>query len=713
MEKLIIFVFTVIFIFLAPCCDNAQNKIISGKSLSGDTDTMSINTTIRHAFVLIRKNPDHALELLNNARRASISSNYTEGIGRSIDYMGMAWFFKYNYDSAISYHKRAFFVFERIDNKKGMALALLHLSYDYSLLHELEKSLECAEKARKLYSGEYNFIGEYNCIEALIYLNRQMQNDRALDSLVKSIVVAAERTGDEKKIANSYYNLGSHFINQAYLNMAIDAFYKSLRIAEKSKDSTGIANALGSIALANLYMQEYEQSINYYNKQKIILKDQNNEYELAITYSNMAMAYSGLGDHETSLFYHFSSLKLLNNMKYGLALSNSLYNIGYTYLLMNNIDSSLHFTQQAFDLAEQNNYYEIRSKCYLTFGKIEMHNHNMSRSLALLEKSVEYAEKYNYPDILLEASDMLSGLYGSQHDYQRAFHYIRLNNKINDSIVSEKNVKRITQLEMQHAFEKKQNDIEVKHVQEKLIYETKLKRDRIVLIFSFIVGSLIVILGIILYRYFLKTRKANKEKEYLLKEIHHRVKNNLMVISSLLNLQSGSITDATTKTAVKESQNRVKSMALIHQLLYQSETFTNIDFPEYLSQLMESLQSTYHKPGSNIRYQIDADNITLDIDTAIPLGLITNEIATNAYKYAFIDCTPGLINIEFKHLKGHACLLRISDNGVGLPLNFNPDDSNTLGLKLVKLLSKQIKAKMDFKSNNGADFQLTFNEQIV
>jgi len=192
-------------------------------------------------------------------------------------------------------------------------------------------------------------------------------------------------------------------------------------------------------------------------------------------------------------------------------------------------------------------------------------------------------------------------------------------NEVSDSLISGENYKRITQLEMQHAFDQKQNELEVDHLKERLKFETTLKRNRLVLVFSLLFGLLIIVFGVFMYSSYLKLRKTDKEKEALLKEIHHRVKNNLMVISSLLNLQSESINDDSTRLAVKESQNRVKSMALIHQLLYQSEMFARIDFPVYLKQLMDSLQSTYCKPGMNIKYRITAEKINLDIDTAIPL----------------------------------------------------------------------------------------------
>lgn len=197
-----------------------------------------------------------------------------------------------------------------------------------------------------------------------------------------------------------------------------------------------------------------------------------------------------------------------------------------------------------------------------------------------------------------------------------------------------------------------------------------------------------------------------KDRELLIKEIHHRVKNNLQIISSFLNLQSDTINDEHTRAVIKESESRVKSMALIHQLLYQSEMVTNIDFSQYLYQLMSDLKSMYSKPGKDIQFSVEAENIELDIDIAIPLGLITNELASNAYKYAFEERKSGKIDIVFSRIPEGYYLFRISDNGNGFPENYDPKKSSTLGLKLVRLLTKQLEGSLDILKNNGTEFKL-------
>jgi two-component sensor histidine kinase len=206
--------------------------------------------------------------------------------------------------------------------------------------------------------------------------------------------------------------------------------------------------------------------------------------------------------------------------------------------------------------------------------------------------------------------------------------------------------------------------------------------------------------------------KVLHERELLLKEIHHRVKNNLQVISSLLNLQVGSITDRSAKAAVRDSQARVKSMSLIHQLLYENDEFAAIDFHRYLNQLMITLQDTYKKPDKDIKYKINANKVFLDIEKAIPLGLMTNELITNAYKYAFSKTHEGFINIQFGMQLKNMYTLTVSDNGIGLPEDFDFYQSESLGLKLVRLLTEQIDGTIRIERDQGTKFIISFKENM-
>ncbi|MCX9080555.1 MAG: PAS domain S-box protein, partial [Candidatus Methanoperedens sp.] len=199
-----------------------------------------------------------------------------------------------------------------------------------------------------------------------------------------------------------------------------------------------------------------------------------------------------------------------------------------------------------------------------------------------------------------------------------------------------------------------------------------------------------------------------REKEVLLQEIHHRVKNNMQVISSLIALQAGYTEDEQVHQMFRESQSRIRSMALVHEQLYRSHDLARIDFSRYIGELTSNLMHSYQKTLGRIRLEVHSDPIFLDVDTAIPCGLIINELVSNALKHAFPNGRDGIINIEF-HLNSEQSLtLIVRDNGVGFPEELNVHRTETLGLQLVTSLTAQLNATIGLQQANGTMFEIRF-----
>lgn len=201
------------------------------------------------------------------------------------------------------------------------------------------------------------------------------------------------------------------------------------------------------------------------------------------------------------------------------------------------------------------------------------------------------------------------------------------------------------------------------------------------------------------------------DKEMLLKEIHHRVKNNLQVITSLLRLQGRYVEDVQSKLLFTNCQYRIKSMALIHEMLYKSDDISKINFGKYIEllalELIESMKGVEH----NIEFKIDAPKIYLNIDTAIPLGLLLNEVITNSLKYGILNDSSGIIYLEIVANNNHNFDILIGDNGVGFPSEVNFKTTNTLGLKLIDRLISQLKGSIEKSENTkGTNYIITFQE---
>jgi len=213
-----------------------------------------------------------------------------------------------------------------------------------------------------------------------------------------------------------------------------------------------------------------------------------------------------------------------------------------------------------------------------------------------------------------------------------------------------------------------------------------------------------------------KTEKMLKNsldaKEMLLKEIHHRMKNNLMIISSLLNLQSRYIKDEESKNIFKESQNRARSMALMHERLYQSADLKSIDFGDYISTQANDIYHTYVMDTNLIKLNIDVDDLRLDINTSIPLGLIVNELVTNSLKHGFPEGKSGEIGIIF-HKQDENYILEIKDNGVGFSEDIDYNNTDSLGLQLINNLTDQIDGEIEFNTSSGTSFKISFKEGTI
>lgn len=204
-----------------------------------------------------------------------------------------------------------------------------------------------------------------------------------------------------------------------------------------------------------------------------------------------------------------------------------------------------------------------------------------------------------------------------------------------------------------------------------------------------------------------------KDKEVLLKEIHHRVKNNLQVISSLLDLQTLKMEDGTAKSALEEGKSRVQSIAILHHQLYQHDDLVQVDLKTFSDELFKQVLGVFKKPNQQVEVSLDISQTLIDIDTAVPFGLILNELFTNSFKYAFNDGKPGRIEMRVEQQRDSTSgkpknIFVYRDSGPGLPSNIELSSANTLGLRLIATLSEQFKGTSSYQYNNGAEFSITF-----
>ncbi|QHV96322.1 tetratricopeptide repeat-containing sensor histidine kinase [Spirosoma endbachense] len=308
-------------------------------------------------------------------------------------------------------------------------------------------------------------------------------------------------------------------------------------------------------------------------------------------------------------------------------------------------------------------------------------------------------------------------------------HYQRYK-AINDSVFNQTKSQQLAELGIRYETQKKEQDLQLKAKNIALLTQQgqtqQTQRN------SLLVGTALLmgLLGLSVNRYRLKQRSNQlleikqqqinhknqvlqqllEDKERLLKEIHHRVKNNLQVVMSLLNSQASYLSDDTALSAIQQSQHRLQSMALIHQKLYQAQGVARIPMNDYIQEVVAYLRESYELPQP-ISFDVQVEAIELDVTQAVPLGLIINEAITNALKYAFPNDRSGTISLNFHRLKPTTFELRISDDGVGLPADYDPARSHSLGMTLIEGFSQQLGGELTIRNHAGLSISLLFQDE--
>lgn len=336
---------------------------------------------------------------------------------------------------------------------------------------------------------------------------------------------------------------------------------------------------------------------------------------------------------------------------------------------------------------------------------------------AINDNGYSLAKKYRLGFIL----DTLQG------NFKDGIYKFQQSSRLNDSLLQVSKTKSINELQVKYKVAKKDNDLLTQHKnielleKQKQFHQAAIKRDSIIKTVTYIFLGLFLVIIFILFRGYAARKKAglaleNKqeeikikngqlevlvdEKEWLLREVHHRVKNNLQIVMSLLNSQSSFLEDEAALLAIKNSQHRVHSMALIHQKLYKSDEFSTLHMPDYIHELVTYLKDSFDTKGL-ITFNVNVEDVEMDVTQAVPIGLIINEAVTNCIKYAFPDNKRGSIVVSLLHSHDDVFILSISDDGIGFPESFDISKAQSLGLKLIKGLSRDLEGTFTISGKGG------------
>ncbi len=398
-------------------------------------------------------------------------------------------------------------------------------------------------------------------------------------------------------------------------------------------------------------------------------------------------------------------------------------NIGKSYLQLKQFEEALPYLENSIDLIEENNiglYSEDVIENSLALADCHLQLENFQKAKDILNEKLRPIKIEH----IIKKNRLLAAYFDKIEDYKNASFYLKKNVRIADSINTNDSSLKKQQLSTvaKYEIENSKRMIDAQKMEmERARNEMQAKDEQINLVFISLIFTLLGFAGLV-YAY-LKSIKNQRliaeqkhiienslvEKDSLLKEIHHRVKNNLQMVSSLLSLQTKNTRSKAAIEALEEGKSRVKAMALIHQKLYQNDDLSVIEMQGYIESLVNSVQSVFKKGGHNINITIDAEGVELDIDRAIPFGLILNELVSNTFKYAFPEGDEnGKIYIHLRK-NGDQGFFEYTDNGVGLSEDSEERANSSMGVRLMKRLVNQLQSTLNIdKTTDGVRFWFNF-----
>jgi len=548
---------------------------------------------------------------------------------------------------------------------------------------------------------------------------------KSLDTIQKVLSIYHET--NNASVQYLYDLTGAIYGSMGNYTMEIKNCQLAVQATEKTKDTSlstcTIYNRMG-IAYDNI--KQPEQAIPYYKRAISVAMKYNDRRSIFTIMPNLMSSYRMSGQPARSV----DELELVEREYKPVDISDRIRFVGIAaicYLELKRYDLAekyhrellaIYNTRPDDDPLQVYVYSHLIEYCLITKKYLEaanycLHNDRFCRKYGYIKGSSKNYLQWSIAD-------------SAQGHYAAALSHYQMHVSINDSLYNEAKTKEIAQLQIQYETEKKEQNIQLLTRQTQLqntqLRQTKLTKN---LLFGS-AGLLALLLGLGYNRYRLKQRsnkelqakqeeinKKNeslnqlvKEKEWLVKEMHHRVKNNLQIIISLLNTQSLYLDNEAAQSAIKESQQRLHTISMIHQKLYQSDNSTMINMQTYVNELIDYLKESLNaSPAIHFEKHINA--IELDVAQAIPIGLILNEAITNSIKYAFPG-NAGMINIKMLIGPDGNIVLQIEDNGVGLPANESIGKSGSMGLSLISGLASQLGSTYTIRNDNGVKIKLEF-----
>lgn len=493
---------------------------------------------------------------------------------------------------------------------------------------------------------------------------------------------------------------------------SLEASGIALKYYEALKDTIGMISSGSKMGHMLTELGNHKEALKYLNKSLELSTLTGNIAEEVISNTNLGILYEKMKDYDTAIQFYSRAYELGESQDNAYSKVINRYNMASILIIAGQSEASRPFAEACARLADSINIPSLRGASHRLLANALVDDKQIDRALGLLIPQLDTTQYALGLKDQTEVYTLIVKAYKMQGNYSQAFFALETLKNLNDSLIGIESRKTMNELSAQYESEKKEQQIALLDLEKESALATIAQKNRALIIIG---AGLVIVMGLSLFLYFLFTKykeqklkltRLLEEKEYLIKEIHHRVKNNLQIISSLLQLQSRHLDEPHAIEALNDGESRVKSMAIIHQHLYTEDNLNQVNITSYIDNLITNLKSSYQSPDVEVLFHQDIEDIALDVGDMIPIGLIVNELITNSLKYAFNDRDKGNIWISIKPEQS-GLKIEIKDDGVGM----NPKQvSKGFGTRLIKAFIRKLDATMDIVIKDGTTVKITVPE---
>ena len=560
------------------------------------------------------------------------------------------------------------------------------------------------------------------CIRLALAYDTKKQYAISHDLYQQSMTIS-QKSKDLVMLGKAQNNFALSYYLEGKLDSALYWHFQSLGSRRKTNNKKEIAQSLNNIGLIFRLKKDYSKAISFYQQSLDIKREIDDENGMLFTLLNISYAYKEAKQFDSSIHYANACCNLATRLNTKKEYYEGLTNIGLSYNAMSRYRDALPLLQKVETAKDADK--DIKNYAGLIGGIAQAYVglNNYDRAIEYANKALPLSVSGNLMELTSDLHYILYQSFEARQNYKVALQHFKEYKNYNDSLLNDANISNVNELTARYESQQKEQEISLLNASNKLKDEW-IKAKNVEIVLSILVSLFAFLVIYIFYQANRKAKKTSaellekneiithalKEKEILLEEIHHRVKNNLQVISSLLNLQSKTIKNEKALEAIKEGRDRVRNMAFIHQNLYQDENLTGVNMKDYIEKLVESLFKSYNIEKEKIELVYNIDDLKLDIETVIPVGLILNELISNALKHAFDDIEKGVLKVVL-HQNENILFLQVSDNGKGMPKDWRMGHGNTLGYQIIQSFVNKLKAELSVVNDNGTNVRIIIKTQ--